>query len=245
MNMSAKVGGEYPLQTRFWLKGIDESVPFSFDSRKITLSSGESRTLDLSYTSPEGVMVKKELTFNGSTYIMGSALDVTNKSKAELSGGATSVLTAAYYEEFARFHSGPVTFVEDKTSRLKSDEAAQIGRGGVNWLGLEDKFFLLAMMPGAESDVSWKQDFVTEESARTELAFTVALKPGESKSFAFDSYIGPKEYKILKEPAGRDRRGNRVWFLFLYGKAGSLCIEFLPEVYKKLRYRDNHLNGAY
>jgi YidC/Oxa1 family membrane protein insertase len=127
---------------------------------------------------------------------------VINKSQRVLTGGATSILTATYYEEFARFHSGPVTFVKEKASRLKSDEAAQIGRGEVNWLGLEDKFFLLAMMPGSGSDFSWKQDFVTEDSARTELAFSMDLKPGETKGFAFNSYIGPKEYKILKEMPG-------------------------------------------
>ena len=203
VNMSSRVGGEYPLQTRLWVEGLAENVPFKFgDQKKIELTPGESRTLALSFTSPSGVIIEKKLTFNGSTYVIGSALDVTNNSKGELKGGATNILTAIYYEEFARFHSGPVTYVNKKASRLKNDEAAQVGRGGVSWLGLEDKFFLLAMMPGAGSEVSWKQDFVTEESARTEMAFPIELKPGEKTGFAFDSYIGPKEYKILKELQG-------------------------------------------
>ena len=33
VNMSSKVGGEYPLQTRFWVKGLSESVPFKFSSQ--------------------------------------------------------------------------------------------------------------------------------------------------------------------------------------------------------------------
>jgi YidC/Oxa1 family membrane protein insertase len=199
--MSSRVGGEYPLQTRMWeIEGLAETVPFKFsDQEKITLTPGESRTLELSYTSPNGITLEKKFTFNGSTYLVGSALNVTNESSGTIKGGATNILTATYYEEFARFHSGPVSYINKKASRLKNDEAAQIGRAGVSWLGLEDKFFLLAMMPGSGSEVSWKQDFVTEESARTEMAFPVELKPGEKTGFAFDSYIGPKEYKILKE----------------------------------------------
>ncbi|MBE9531611.1 MAG: membrane protein insertase YidC, partial [Proteobacteria bacterium] len=232
VNMSSRVGGEYPLQTRFWVKGLDDTVPFTFDNRKITLAPGESRTIELNYTSPEGVIVKKELTFNGSTYVIGSALDVINKSTTKLEGGATTVLTAVYYEEFARFHSGPVTFVEDKASRLKSDEAAQIGRGGVKWLGLEDKFFLLAMMPGLDSEISWKQDFVTEESARTELASTIELRPGETKSVAFNSYIGPKEYKIFKEMPGDIEEAIEFGFFSFMAKPVLSVLNFFQKYFK-------------
>ncbi len=227
VNMSSRVAGEYPLQTRLWVEGLPDSVPFTFgDQKKIELTPGESRTLGLSFTSPEGVTIEKRLTFNGSTYVIGSALDVTNKSGGELKGGATNVLTATYYEEFARFHSGPVSYVDQKASRLKNDEAAQIGRAGVSWLGLEDKFFLLAMMPGAESEVSWKQDFVTEESARTEMAFPIDLKPGEKTSFAFDSYIGPKEYKILKELPGEIEEAIEFGFFSFMAKPVLSALNF-------------------
>jgi YidC/Oxa1 family membrane protein insertase len=207
VNMSTRVGGEYPLQTRLKLPGFSADTAFSFNSYKDkTLASGESGTLKLTVTNQSGVSVEKSFTFNGSTYLIDTAVEVTNNTGAKLEGSTTNVLTATYYEEFARFHSGPITFIKDKASRLKNDDAAEVGRGGVKWLGLEDKFFLLAFMPGSSGEVEvpigWKQDFVTEDSARTELSYPLALKPGAKSAYAFTSFVGPKEYKILKALPG-------------------------------------------
>lgn len=236
VNMSSRVGGEYPLHTRLKLPGLTESVLFKFSSGDIELTRGEERSIKLSATTPGGVLVEKEYTFNGSSYLIDTAVDVTNGTSVKLEGSATNVLTAIYYEKFPRFHSGPVTFVKEKASRLKNDDAAEIGRGEVKWLGLEDKFFLLAMMPnnmdGAGATAGWKQDFVTEESARTELSYPLDLRPGAKAGYAFATYIGPKEYKILKELPGEIEEAIEFGFFSFMAKPVLSILNFFQKFVK-------------
>ncbi|MEE9543179.1 MAG: membrane protein insertase YidC, partial [Thermodesulfobacteriota bacterium] len=229
VNMSSKVGGEYPLQTRLKIAGLKENASFIFNSGDMKLTEGEQRSLKLSTISPNGTIVEKQFTFNGSTYLIDTAVDVTNGGTAKLKGSTTNVLTATYYVEFARFHSGPVTFVKEKASRLKNDDAAEIGRGGVKWLGLEDKFFLLAIMPGEDVIAGWKQDFVTESSARTELTYPLDLKPGAKTGYTFSSYIGPKEYKILKELPGEIEEAIEFGFFSFMAKPVLSILNFFQK----------------
>lgn len=198
VNLAFAVRGEYPLETGLKVEGLPEHINFKPSTQVINIVGEETAELVFAWTSPEGVKLEKVYSFDAGRYTINTQLRLKNGSTAAVTGKTTSILTAYYSDKYTRFHSGPVTMAESGTDRIGPDDEPEMGKGKAWWLGLEDKFFLLALIPKSEQLLSWKQGFVTEDKAKTSLDFPVDLGPGQSEVYKYDAFLGPKEYSELK-----------------------------------------------
>jgi YidC/Oxa1 family membrane protein insertase len=106
--------------------------------------------------------------------------------------------------------------------------------GGYGWFGIDNKYFLAALIPGETAESTLNVDAPRKELPRLEDTLSVHLKPNERRTVSFQLYLGPKAYSEFNDP----RLGLRASVnLGVFGGIGKLLIIGL----RGLR----HLTGNY
>jgi YidC/Oxa1 family membrane protein insertase len=141
--------------------------------------------------------VDKKYTFSGKGYALDTELKIINGSSRKLMGDAQTLLVASYEEEKPYYHYGPVRHTKDKVERHDPEDLLESGTGPLNWIGLENKYFLLALIPGKEALVKWETEVPTVNTARAVISEPLELAPGERQIFTYNTYLGPKQYNLL------------------------------------------------
>ncbi len=233
IDMSRPVKGIYPLQTVIKAEGIPTLVHFTPSRDAITVAAGESAKLDLTWRSPDGVTIVKSYTFNADDYTINGEVKVLNASEKIIRGDIINLLTAVYDIEYARFHSGPVTYQVDKAERLKRDDGPASASGTVKWLGLEDKFFLLALMPGEGEVRGFRQEFIkaryddgTIKNVRSTLISPLTLNPNAQSTYTYKAFIGPKVYDLLNKEANDFEKAIEFGFFDFMAKPTLVILNF-------------------
>jgi YidC/Oxa1 family membrane protein insertase len=160
-------------------------------------------------TAEEGLDFEKSYNFKSDDYRMEVSLKAANASKVP---AKTTVYVdmERIFEADEYYHYGPIRKAEGKVVRQKPDASIE-GGGPADWVGLEDKYFISALIP-LEKTFSWES--VGGEKSRLTAAFPLELKPGESATLKYNLYIGPKEYRRLKGE-GLTEAIEFGWFDFL------------------------------
>ncbi len=118
----------------------------------------------------------------------------------------------------------------DKTDNLdaaKEDEPTLIPAGGLSWIGLQDSYFLNALLPDGGLDQVVVQPLVLAADGTVRDRSTGEAADGETESLAIvaqpatprlvaDTYWGAKEYDRLRDLGrGLDQAVELGWFRFL------------------------------
>jgi YidC/Oxa1 family membrane protein insertase len=184
----------------------------------LNLKDGDKKTLKFTCVSPEGLTFVKTFTFKADSYGFDLAVQLTNHTKQPLEGQLNLDLSENFAgEEASTSHFlGFNGSINNKLHDLKSGDLKepQTFTGKVEWAGLDEGYFLTAMIP--ESAKAWvtlseppKAPMVA--SLRTPVE---SLAPGQAAQFSYLLYFGPKNLDDLK-PLGLDRAVNFGWFDFV------------------------------
>ncbi len=206
--VDVRQGMETPLTTTFPESSMDVPASEIYSSGQGSLHLAEDsapQKLSLTYVHPEKIRVDKIFTFYPDKYEVNLEVRVTNGSSANLS--QKDVLAwHEYFDPTATTDSygrlGPIYFKNDSVEFVdpKKMESSKFAGTDISWAGYESKYFIAAMIP--------KQPSVTalNLSKDAQNLITVALDgpknlapPGQSTSFFYDLYLGPKDYDILKK----------------------------------------------
>jgi YidC/Oxa1 family membrane protein insertase len=120
---------------------------------------------------------------------------------SRLTGHIVTGLSAAFAKTTdakVRYHSGPLVKTSEKLLRHDADDAQMNGRGYVPWLGLEDKYFLVAMIPPKTGSMSWNTAIPSEGLYKSEVRAALDIGPGEKAKYDYSVFSGPKLYNHLK-----------------------------------------------
>lgn len=212
-------------------------LPYEASQPGLSLKSGEKGTLKFTGVSPQGVAFTKTFTFNSDSYGVGLAVKVANHTRQSLEGQLNLEMSQNFAgEEAGRFHflgfNGSVNqhWEEIKSGSLK--ETAKTFSGKVDWAGLDEGYFLTAMIPAAPKAVVT----LTEKTAAPMIATlgipVEELAPAQEAQFAYTLYFGPKDLATL-QPLGIEGAVNFGWFDFL-GKPLLAVLKFFD------RYSPNY-----
>jgi len=203
-------GMQYPLTTTFPDSSLDVD-PAGIYASKITSLNLDNETgpkqIVLTYSDPSGVKVEKAFTFYPDKYQIDLELRVVNSSSSNLAEKALLVWNEyrdPKAEDDSYGRTGPIYFSkkEVETPDVNKLESRKFVGTDISWAGYESKYFISAMIP--------KQPSVTGLVLGKNASglVSVALEgpknpvpPGQTTSFSYNIYLGPKDYEILKAAA--------------------------------------------
>ncbi|MBI5599787.1 MAG: membrane protein insertase YidC [Deltaproteobacteria bacterium] len=218
------VEGKTTLESRVLSGGIPETISFK-PSRTIVALDENSRgaePLVFVWTSSNGVTIEKSYVFKADSYGIDTRLSIINGSKETLKGSAAADLVGIFESADGKgkrlsYHSGPIRRIQGKVVRQKPVEGVESAAGPVEWLGIEDKYFLSALIPTKDAAMSWESVVVSSRNTeRVSMYMPVEIKPGEKALLSYLAFIGPKEYNVLKTQGNRlDETIEFGWFSFI------------------------------
>jgi YidC/Oxa1 family membrane protein insertase len=196
------------------ITGTTEQINFSPSAVAVAIGESEQAELVYTGTSSTGLVIEKNYLFSSDSYLIETGLKFRNPTDRAVSVRAETVLSAdATGKDATGYHQGPVIRTADKLIRQDEGDPAATGTGGLKWIGLEDKYFLSALLPQAEKQVSWSAEAPSPGQARAVLQLPLSLAPGETASFSYGSFIGPKEYdRLVKQGMGLEESIEFGWF---------------------------------
>jgi YidC/Oxa1 family membrane protein insertase len=198
----------YPLSVSFPSSSVDldPSVIYDAGNEAIDLSTQIVKEKQLVFTKiyPGEVQVDKIYTFRRDTYTFDLAVAITNLSDKILKQSA--LLSWNEYvdpeEEGSRYvHEGPISFVKNdlETEKVKKLKETKVYGPDVSWAGFETKYFIASMIPQQPSltNLVISKDRTNVVSIALDGPKNIIL-PGQSGTFKYTMYLGPKEYETLK-----------------------------------------------
>ncbi|MFI5354234.1 MAG: membrane protein insertase YidC, partial [Desulfobaccales bacterium] len=231
---------DYPLGLGWQGQGLNipgSSLLCEASPPGLSLKDGDQGTLKFTCSSPEGLTFVKTYTFKGDSYGFDLAVQVVNHTGKTLEGQVSLDLSENFVdEEASRFHFlGFNGSVNNKWEEIKSGglKQPQSFTGQIDWAGLDEGYFLTAMVPTAAPksvlSLSEPLDPQTKKLAGSMVASLHTpvenLAAGREARFTYGLFFGPKDLKDLK-PMGLERALNFGWFDLL-GKPLLRVLKFL------------------
>jgi YidC/Oxa1 family membrane protein insertase len=165
----------------------------------LNVAAGETAEFVFAWTSPEGLVVEKKYYFSGDEYTVGTEVKVFNGTGMRGAVRATTTLSSTFEEKDPYFHKGPIKELGEKVKRRDEDDDAEKSTVKPVWIGVEDKYFLKAFIPGEGVFGEWEMKMPSKSEASVSVARLVELAPGERDVVGFSVYMGPKEFDRLKK----------------------------------------------
>ncbi len=200
-------GFDNPLTVVFPDSSIDVSskIIYTESAESIDLiNKNEPRQLVFSWEYPEKIKIDKIYTFYPDKYMFDLEIQVSNFSEAIIN----EKILIAWNQRFASddkeekySHVGPVSYIDEKlyTEKIKKLKEPEYRGPGVSWGGYESKYFVAAMIPERPSLTRFFAMKEDNDFIKTALEGPKStILPGQSGTFKYSLYLGPKDYDILK-----------------------------------------------
>jgi YidC/Oxa1 family membrane protein insertase len=198
-------------------QGQEVSIParllYEAGDKNISVKDEESRTLRFKAVGPDGVTLTKTYTFNAKTYTFDLEATVANGGSQTLKGSLDLGLAAG--EDPSR--KGYLSFAGSANKRYETVAMGKLKEGktfnAVNWAGLDEGYFLLAMAPkgGSQASVNVAEPVAAFLTATLQTPQT--LPPGQQLKSDYTFYFGPKDLSDLqKANLGLEQVVDFGWF---------------------------------
>ncbi|MDD5722280.1 MAG: membrane protein insertase YidC [Syntrophales bacterium] len=200
-------GAEGPLASTFPESSIDIPADVLYEASSDSIDCTDvagAKELVFSWSYPGAIKVDKVYTFYPDRYSFDLEVGVTNLSADTIKEQAC--LAWRQYvdpaeKENSYSHEGPISYVKNKTvpEKIKNLGEKKFSDPDVSWGGFEKKYFIAAMIPEQPSLTRFvvSKDSGNIVSADLEGPKTI-IPPGQSGTFRYTLYLGPKEYALLQ-----------------------------------------------
>ncbi|MDH4227098.1 MAG: membrane protein insertase YidC [Deltaproteobacteria bacterium] len=180
-----------------------ETLVFTLSTEKLVLEQNETKEIILKAITSSGVKVERIITFFGDTYTADIKSTITNTGKGIISGGYFTEFSGTYEaEEKPYFHQGPLWMINNEVVRQdihESKEADLKGVDSLDWIGIEEKYFLSALLPEKGEKRFWRSTIPMAGQARLTIGSNLELNPSTAVTFTSRLYVGPKEFNMLAD----------------------------------------------
>lgn len=220
---------EYPLQDKLLKGAASETIYFKPSQSNIFLTSGQKQELAFTRQFKDGISIEKKYTLSANTYSIQTETLISNNSANQFEGRlATSLAASAKFlkKRGGSYHKGPIVHSGGKILREDIKEGEEALAGKILWSGLEDMYFLSAVIPKNMENAKWST-VITKDMVKVAAVVPVSLSPDTHAAIGYAAYIGPKEMDILAaQGAHLEDSINLGWFTFL-AKPFLMAMNFL------------------
>ncbi|WP_020587413.1 membrane protein insertase YidC [Desulfobacter curvatus] len=230
-------GGIFALDTaKGGIRGLADAVFSSdADSTNLSLNQGE-KNITFSWTNPDGITVKKILTFRADSYLIHCDIIVQNGSNMPVNDGI-SICVPGYFNDDIKSRSrfafeGPVAYLDNKftTIKPKDIEDKDTYSGIVGWVGYTSRYFLTAVMPDTPEDATVKLSFANDVVTNRLVTQMARLDPEKQNQQAFTLYMGPKSHKILSQYDNLLKKSVNFGFFDIIAKPLLIAMNFIHDI---------------
>ena len=152
--------------------------------------------------------VEKRLTFHHDSYVVDVSVALEGVTESYDVGLGTNFGIVEWGDGFIGL-IGSASLVDDKVEKETPDKELE-RKGAVQWVALQDKYFLSVLMPKQSTAALVKREGDKVVSAGVRMA-----EPGGGTSVALQLYAGPKEYDTLRSlNVGLEDTIDFGWFIF-------------------------------
>ena len=224
------VNGQKQIITKVNVKGanVPYLIPFNYSgSRNIELTD-TNKGITLTYNDPNGFTLTKTIEFELENYLLNQSMSVTN-----LSGNAIDY--GLGFEAFGKIEQKGRGDSSDELIVLVNNEIEKVTSlpkqteqftGQINWFGLNDKYFLVAVIPeiGGNSAINYSSLNSNQILNAKYFYPRDIIKPGNTNTTKWKTYLGPKEPKNLNVVGyGLNEAINWGWL----GILSKIALKFL------------------
>jgi len=205
--VTGKSDMDYPLSLSFSKSSINIASDLLYETDQTTVDLTKlinEKKLIFTRSFQEEVTIEKIFTFYPDKYTFDLEVRVVNLSKEILKQSALlswnqyvdpEVKTGRYS------HEGPISYIKDEveTEKVKKLGSPKILGPDISWAGYESKYFIASTIPQQPSltNLVISKDSQNIVSVSLEGPKNIIL-PGQSGTFQYALYLGPKDYDILK-----------------------------------------------
>jgi len=230
-------GGIFSIDTaKGGIRGLGDAV-FSSDagSTDLSLNQGE-KSITFSWTNPDGITVKKILTFKADSYLIHCDIIVQNGSGMPLKDGI-SICVPGYFNDDVKKRSrfayeGPVAYLDNKftTIKPKDIEDKDTYSGIVGWAGYTGRYFLRAVMPDTPEDATLKLTFANDVVTNRLVTQLPRLDPEKQHQQSFTLFMGPKSHKMLSQYDNLLKKSINFGFFDIIARPLLIAMNFIHDI---------------
>ena len=206
VEMAASGLDEYPLEERL-IKGAasvrqahDEVAYFKPSRTIISLNPGQKQELVFTWQSPDGVRIEKKYVISADAYGIQAETTISNASSNPFEGKMSTGLVSSVKlleKKGGSYHKGPIFYSDGGILTKDMEQGEEIKTGKLGWAGLEEMYFISAIIPKKAEDAKWSS-VITGDLVKVEAVIPVNLPPNGNANISYAVYIGPKDMGILK-----------------------------------------------
>lgn len=218
------------------VQGLENAVfTADTDTTELRLAQGK-KSIAFSWTSPQGITVKKIYTFQADSYLIGCDIVIQNGSDMPLND-ALVITTPGIFDEETKKRSrfafeGPVAFIDNEylTIKPKKIEDQDTFTGQVDWTGYTDRYFLTAVIPQEAGDARLELQY-EDEIAESRLVWKMdRIDPGKQGEYDFVYYMGPKSHKVLSQYDNSLKKAINFGFFDILAKPLLITMNVIHDV---------------
>lgn len=202
---------------------LSSQVLYNVSSQQLTVAEGQKKQLVFTHISPQGYVVRKTYIFSASNHGIQLETQLINNSQAPLAGSLQQIITAPaeIKEKDSRYENYGSTVYADNSLHTDAPKefvsATKTYDKSVQWGGITDKYFLIAIM--AEKDSVASVEIKKNQAGFLESVYSspvFSLTPGQSMTIAHKLFVGPKDIDILKaQGSSLEQSLDLGWFTVL------------------------------
>jgi len=222
VNLVASPDKTPTLRTRLVYDSTIETAELTSTDKSIILAKGDRREVVLRGVTSKGLNVEKRYLFTGSDYLVKTELRITNGAKTAFNGFVDTTVVKGQKKvkkkkrSRAAYHEGGLVSIGDKVIRHKDKDPGETRNADVKWIGVENKYFLSALIPITKIPVSWRLNSPVNEEVSAVTRFAVSIAPGETALYSYNTFMGPKKYDLLvSEKSGLQGSVEFGYFSFM------------------------------
>ncbi|VEN73134.1 Membrane protein insertase YidC [Candidatus Desulfarcum epimagneticum] len=196
--------------------------------------SGAEKAMTLTWRSPDGLAIEKRYVFRPGRYDIGLEIRIVNRTGEVLRKDmALSLLSRAAAKAATYGFEGPSALVDKSLEQIKvkEDEETQRFSGKIDFIAMESRYFMGSVIPQNAPDAEVRA-FNRRGDLYCRLVYPgLAIGDGESRSFSFNVYYGPKRLGDLKSVSPELAHVvNFGWFDFI----AKPCLWLMNFFYKHI-----------
>jgi len=197
------VNGQKQIVTKANVKGanVPYLIPFSYSGSNNIELTDTNKGITLTYDDPNGFTLTKTIEFELENYLLNESMTLTNRSGNALEYGLG-------FEAFGKIEQKGRGDSSDELIVLVNNEVEKVTSlpkqteqftGQINWFGLNDKYFLLAVIPeiGGNSSLNYSS-LNSDQILNAKYNYPrEIINPGNTNTIKWKTYLGPKESRNL------------------------------------------------